>query len=105
MRLARRGVDGCCPVGLRNIFFILLSLMALTAQAQGGPLPLLTAADKGNVAEVQALLAKGSKVNVQDNRGRTALMLAAGRGHRAVVDMLLSAARMWRCETAMAIPL
>jgi ankyrin repeat protein len=36
------------------------------------------------------LLARGADLNLQDNRGRTALMIAASLGHRKAIDILLS---------------
>ena len=36
------------------------------------------------------LLAKGADLDLQDNRGRTALMIAAELNHAAAVDLLLA---------------
>jgi len=38
---------------------------------------------------VQALLAKGAKVNVKRDDGATALMIASRNGHRQIVRALL----------------
>jgi hypothetical protein len=51
---------------------------------------LLEAADKRDLAQVQALLDKGADVNVQANNGLTALMVAARRGDSAMVEALLA---------------
>jgi ankyrin repeat protein len=50
---------------------------------------LITAAEKGDAAGVQAALKAGAKVNAQDDRGMQALSWAALRGHDAVVKILL----------------
>ena len=50
---------------------------------------LINAADRGDVAVVQALLAKGVKVNAKAENGHTALMAASFHGHRALVQALL----------------
>ena len=52
---------------------------------------LMKAADRGNAAEVQRLLAAGADVNAKDFDGETALMVAADDGHAAVVKLLLAA--------------
>ena len=72
--------------------------MATPASAQDvtwadrdGETLLMKAADRGNVAEVQRLLAAGAPVNAKDNDGETALMMAADDGHAAVVKLLLEA--------------
>ncbi|MHA1527728.1 MAG: ankyrin repeat domain-containing protein, partial [Alphaproteobacteria bacterium] len=43
------------------------------------------------LATVEVLLAAGAPVGPADNRGRTALMIAAGRGHAAIVERLVAA--------------
>ena len=43
------------------------------------------------IATVQLLLSKGAKLDLADNRGRTALMIAAERGHAEVIATLLAA--------------
>ena len=50
---------------------------------------LLDAAERGDGRLVQDLLGAGASVDVRDERGRTPLMLAAGRGHLEVARMLL----------------
>ena len=47
------------------------------------------AAGRQQVKAVRALLAGKADPNIQDNAGRTALMLAADRGNRTIVDLLL----------------
>jgi ankyrin repeat protein len=51
---------------------------------------LVEAATKGDLAAVQALLAKGANVNARDNHGKTPLMVAAFQGHVSVVKSLLA---------------
>lgn len=49
------------------------------------------AAGSSDVADVLALLIeRGARLNDQDNRGRTALMIAASLGHERAVDVLLA---------------
>jgi ankyrin repeat protein len=49
------------------------------------------AAGSSDVADVLTLLIdRGAHLNDQDNRGRTALMIAAGLGHEKAVDVLLA---------------
>ena len=45
---------------------------------------LIVAAKAGDTAQVKELLGKGAKVNAKDNDGWTALMFAAGEGHKDV---------------------
>ena len=52
--------------------------------------PLINAADAGNLAEVEALLAKDGDINAKDSLGETALYKAAEQGHAPVVDALLA---------------
>ena len=51
---------------------------------------LINAAGRGELAIVEALLAKGTDVQARDNHGRTALMLASLNGHLVVVQALLA---------------
>jgi hypothetical protein len=54
------------------------------------PEELLSAAQRGDVTAVQALLAKGADVNAMANNGRTALIEASQNGHLDVVQVLLA---------------
>ena len=54
------------------------------------PEDLINAANSGDAAIVQALLAKGADVNAKANNGATALMLASQNGHNEVVQDLLA---------------
>ena len=50
---------------------------------------LITAAKQGHVTIVQLLLGAGAKVKTKDQEQRTALSWAAGKGHTAVMNLLL----------------
>jgi ankyrin repeat protein len=52
---------------------------------------LVKAADSGNTALVERLLAAGADVNAKDNYGDTALIAAADDGHTDIVERLLAA--------------
>ena len=47
------------------------------------------AAGYGHVDAIEALLASGARVDLRDNRGMTALMMASAQGHLAAVRKLL----------------
>jgi ankyrin repeat protein len=49
-----------------------------------------TGSDTGAQRAVALLLQRGARVDDADDRGRTALMIAAGRGHAAIVRLLLA---------------
>ena len=51
---------------------------------------LLENAYKGNLADVEILVAKGAAVNLQDKKGRTPTILAASNGHTEVVEFLIA---------------
>ena len=60
-------------------------------EIEGEEADLIGAASRGNVAKVQAHLAKGADVNrIRDNDGGTALMVASLNGHLEVVQALLA---------------
>jgi ankyrin repeat protein len=48
------------------------------------------AAERGNLQVIWELLKRGARVNMQNNNGQTALMLAAGRGRTGSVGLLLN---------------
>jgi Ankyrin repeats (3 copies) len=54
------------------------------------PPSLLDAAKKGQLKEVEALLAGGANLEMKDRDGRTPLMLAAQSGRTSTVELLLS---------------
>jgi ankyrin repeat protein len=53
--------------------------------------PLYAAALKGNIAEVELLIAEGAIVDEGNNEGKTPLYVAALKGHEAVVKQLIAA--------------
>jgi ankyrin repeat protein len=77
---------------LTMVFCVIVSLCLATAaygdQSQDNAL--IEAARKGRLPEVQALLAKGARVNARDPSGFTPLMWAANFGHLPVVQALLT---------------
>ncbi|MGH9861583.1 MAG: ankyrin repeat domain-containing protein, partial [Candidatus Acidiferrales bacterium] len=65
----------------------------LSAQSAQGNLDaaLLAATEKGDAGAVSALLQKKARVDARDERGFTALAIAASLGHTPVVEVLLKA--------------
>lgn len=57
---------------------------------QAGQTGLMLAVSHGRMDMVQALLAHGADVNVQDDEGSTALMCASEHGHVEIVKLLLA---------------
>lgn len=57
---------------------------------QAGQTALMLAVSHGRMDMVQALLAQGAEVNVQDDEGSTSLMCASEHGHADIVKLLLS---------------
>ena len=52
---------------------------------------LSTAVEYGDLAEVKSLLDQGADVNLKDNSGYTALMMAVKMGHPDIAEMLKNA--------------
>jgi ankyrin repeat protein len=68
---------------------ILISPCLCLGQIYGKPL--IDAADKGDLAQVNKLLASGVNINEQSTKsGRTALMVAAEEGHIAIANLLIA---------------
>lgn len=76
---------------IRVIAVLLALLMPVTGWAADLGKDLRKAAEKGNVAKVHEALAKGAAVDSQDEKGRTALMIAAETGNAESVEILLDA--------------
>jgi len=72
---------------------VLLGICALTShawhQTESPENSLLSAAQSGNVRELQAALARGAALDAKDKDGLTALMRACKGGHTAVLPALL----------------
>uniref|UniRef100_A0A671V8I9 KN motif and ankyrin repeat domains 1b n=1 Tax=Sparus aurata TaxID=8175 RepID=A0A671V8I9_SPAAU len=58
--------------------------------SQAGQTALMLAVSHGRMDMVQALLAQGAEVNLQDDEGSTALMCASEHGHAEIVRLLLA---------------
>ena len=71
------------------LLLVLFPLVAIAVPQKNPNDELLRAAETGNFAEVEALLAKGADVN-HPTRYKTALMRAAYEGHLEVVNLLLA---------------
>jgi hypothetical protein len=67
----------------------LAALVLLARPSPGSEPALVTAAARGDAAEVRALLGRGADVNAKDARGRSALLLAVAGGHADVVRILI----------------
>lgn len=59
-------------------------------QSQAPTPPLVAAAKAGDLASLQALLARGAAVDGRDNEGRTALIAAVEHGQEEIVQALLA---------------
>jgi ankyrin repeat protein len=81
-KTSRRVVLLCCPTWASDA-------EGTVTLDQGGLTPLLFSALNGDAASATRLLAAGANVNDTAASGATALVLAAHRGHRALVRFLL----------------
>ena len=77
------------PVVLPKDPDIQLILDSLSQPAPHQEIPLIQAAEKGNLDSVKQLLADGADVEVKDVAGYTALYAAVLAGHKEVVSFLL----------------
>ena len=75
---------------LAILFSILAFAMTSPSAAQSGP-GLIEAAQKGDLATVERLLARGVDIDARDGRGRTALLAATHGNHVAVARALIAA--------------
>ena len=62
----------------------------MNARTRAGSSALMFAALSGKFNATSALLRAGADVSLQDQKGLTALMAAAARGHGRIVQLLLS---------------
>ena len=67
------------------------SARALEACADGVGTPLMVAAENAHPAVIEALLARGARVDATDAQGWCALAIASGKGHAQIVSQLLGA--------------
>ena len=87
----RKDQKGLCPriIAANKGHSAILSLMGGPNKAAG--IAILTAARNGDLEKVKALLKdKADLVSSKDNEAFTPLHMAAGQGHTAVVELLLS---------------
>lgn len=67
-----------------------LALIGVASARAQADQELIEAANRGDAAAVQRLLARGTDPNSQDSAGWTALRYAAAKGHGAVVQHLVA---------------
>jgi ankyrin repeat protein len=79
--------NGCDPIILQDL--IKAGADANEIDDQSGWSPIIFAANAGNLEAVKILLFAGGNVNHQAYDGVTALIAAAGKGSKAVVQTLL----------------
>ncbi|KAI1176545.1 ankyrin [Nemania sp. FL0916] len=88
----RSPLSRAAAAGHEGIVRLLLDVATLNIQDQDGRTALSWAAENGHVSVVKLMLDyQGINIEVKDNWGKTALDLANGRGHTAVVGMLQGA--------------
>ena len=63
---------------------------------QDGQISFYVAAEAGHDTELECLLAAGAKVDARNDRGLTALQIAAKHGHVPIVKQLLAAGASWQ---------
>ncbi|MFC6670088.1 ankyrin repeat domain-containing protein [Marinobacterium aestuariivivens] len=83
-----------------SLFILVVSPAAIKAASDWSPL--LEAAFHGDLAQLETLLDGGAEVDATDGEGSTSLMVAASRGHSAIVRELLSRGRASMPATNMA---
>jgi ankyrin repeat protein len=69
--------------------FVLFLGISLPGHTAGINDELLKAAEEGDNAKLEKLLAEGADVGARDDRGRTPLIIAAVKGHTSIVNILL----------------
>lgn len=79
------------PVARRAVLLAALCSVCVCVKAQDRDQVLIAAAERGDLAEVQRLLAAGTSVRAQDAQGRTALVAATYGGHTGVARALIAA--------------
>ncbi len=72
-----------------SILAAIVGLLAGCATTTSTPLPLMSAAESGDINTVKALLDKGADANAKDDGGWTALTYAAQKGHTEAVKLLI----------------
>ncbi len=86
--------DSPCPMvkkdGINESTQNFESDLPIDSQDNDAPIPLLEAANEGNLATVESLLANGTNVDEKNKHGRTALIVAAYMGHLEIVKLLIA---------------
>ena len=73
----------------KSIKRFLQSGLNLNCQDENGQTPLMIAAEKGYLEEVEGLLEFAADPNIQDNKGISALMIASDKGRSKIVRALV----------------
>ncbi len=81
-----------CPrtITTRHYLVGLLTLVSLLVASPVLAGKLHKATEKGNLARVERLIAKGADVNAVDENGLAPLHIAADKGHKAVAELLVA---------------
>jgi len=68
------------------VLIVLIPVLGLTKECS---FPLHNAVEKGDISAVQSCLDRGADLNAKGCTGRTALMIAAEKGHTEIVRLLI----------------
>jgi ankyrin repeat protein len=87
----RTGVGSIAKAALGAAFLLWAGIVMPQASESAADRTLITAAIKGDLAGVTRALKDGATVDVRDNRGRTALLIATHRDEPAIARALIEA--------------
>ncbi len=73
-----------------KIFFSVLCILFFTGSQICIATPLIDAIKADDISLVQKLIQDGADIDARDKNGRTALMLAAFKGHSETIQVLLN---------------